>query len=266
MRPCELATVAWSTVTPWRERDRTVTPPVLALVGITRRFGGLVANDAISFEVFPGEIVGLIGPNGAGKTTLFDVITGYYRPNSGKITFQGRDIVGLSPHRINRLGIGRTFQKLRPFPEMTALENVMVGALPRQGSPREAEAVARGALKFVGLEDRLHAQAMGLSTGQRKRLELARAMVTQPSLLLLDEVTAGVDHRSIPGLLELVRRLRGEGVTLLVIEHNMRVVMSIADRIVGLHLGKTVAVGTPQEVTRNPLLIEAYFGKSHVGR
>jgi branched-chain amino acid transport system ATP-binding protein len=243
-----------------------VTVPLLALADVTRRFGGLVANDAISFEVFRGEIVGVIGPNGAGKTTLFDVITGYYRPNRGQITFQGHDIVGLAPDRINRLGIGRTFQKLRPFPEMTTLENVMVGALPRQRSLREAEAVARDALEFVGLGECLRIQSLGLSTGQRKRLELARAMVTRPSLLLLDEVTGGVDQRSIPGLLELVRRLRGEGVTLLVIEHNMRVVMSLADRIVGLHLGKTVAIGTPQEVTRNPLLVEAYFGKSHVGR
>ena len=243
-----------------------MTTPLLGLVDVTRRFGGLVANDAISFEVAREEIVGVIGPNGAGKTTLFDVITGYYRPDRGRITFQGRDVVGLPPDRINRLGIGRTFQKLRPFPEMTALENVMVGALPRQRSLREAEHAARDALRFVGLEDRVDVPAMGLSTGQRKRLELARAMVTRPSLLLLDEVTGGVDQRSIPGLLDLVRRLRDQGVTLLVIEHNMRVIMSLADRIVGLHLGKAVAVGTPQEVSRNPLLVEAYFGKSHVGR
>jgi branched-chain amino acid transport system ATP-binding protein len=238
--------------------------PLLDLADITKRFGGLVANDAISFEVSEGEIMGVIGPNGAGKTTLFDVISGYYRPNRGRILFRGQDIVGLSPHRINRRGIGRTFQKLRPFPEMTALENVMVGALPRQRSLGEAGAAARDALRFVGLEDRADVPARALSTGQRKRLELARALVTRPSLLLLDEVTGGVDQRSIPGLLELVRRLRDEGVTLLVIEHNMRIIMSLADRIVGLHLGRVVATGTPQEVSRNPLLVEAYFGKSHV--
>jgi branched-chain amino acid transport system ATP-binding protein len=241
-----------------------VSSPLLGLVEVTRRFGGVVANDDISFEVFGGEIVGLIGPNGAGKTTLFDVITGYYRPHRGRIFFRGEDIVGLSPDRINRRGIGRTFQKLRPFPEMTTLENVMVGALPRQTSLREAEAVARDALRFVGLAERERVQAGGLSTGQRKRLELARAMATRPSLLLLDEVTGGVDQGSIPGLVELVRRLRGEGVTLLVIEHNMRIIMSLADRVVGLHLGKTVAIGTPREVSRNPLLVEAYFGKGHV--
>jgi branched-chain amino acid transport system ATP-binding protein len=240
--------------------------PLLTVTGITKRFGGVEALAGCTLAVGEGSITGLIGPNGAGKTTLFDVVTGYYRPDRGRITFQGHDVVGLSPDRINRLGIGRTFQKLRPFPEMTALENVMVGALPRQRSLREAEHAARDALRFVGLEDRVDVPAMGLSTGQRKRLELARAMVTRPSLLLLDEVTGGVDQRSIPGLLDLVRRLRDEGVTLLVIEHNMRVIMSLADRIVGLHLGKAVAVGTPQEVSRNPLLVEAYFGKSHVGR
>lgn len=236
---------------------------VLALQGVTKRFGGLVANDAISFAVRRGEIVGVIGPNGAGKSTLFEVITGYYRPDAGSITFNGRSIVGLAPHRINRLGIARTFQKLRPFPEMTALENVMVGALPRAATVGEAEQAATEALRFVGLGDRLHVPASGLSTGQRKRLELARAMATRPSLLLLDEVTGGVDQRSIPGLIELVRRLRDEAVTLLVIEHNMRVIMALADRIVALHLGRKIADGTPQAIADHPQLVELYFGKGH---
>jgi len=239
--------------------------PLLRLRNVTKRFGGVVANDGISLDVFPGEIVGIIGPNGAGKSTLFDVITGYSPPSAGEILFRGNSIDRLAPNRINRLGIARTFQKLRPFPDMTALENVIVAALPRSASMAEAEDAAREALAFVGLEERLHVRGSGLSTGQRKRLELARAAATRPALLLLDEVTGGVDQRSIPGLLDLVRRLRAGGATLMVIEHNMRVIMALADRILALHLGRVIATGSPPEVAADPLLREAYFGKRHVG-
>ena len=239
--------------------------PLLRLRNVTKRFGGVVANDGISLDVFPGEIVGIIGPNGAGKSTLFDVITGYSPPSAGEILFRGNSIDRLAPNRINRLGIARTFQKLRPFPDMTALENVIVAALPRSASMAEAEEAAREALAFVGLEERLHVRGSGLSTGQRKRLELARAAATRPALLLLDEVTGGVDQRSIPGLLDLVRRLRAGGATLMVIEHNMRVIMALADRILALHLGRVIATGSPPEVAADPLLREAYFGKRHVG-
>ena len=239
--------------------------PLLRLRNVTKRFGGVIANDGISLDVFPGEIVGIIGPNGAGKSTLFDVITGYSPPSAGEILFRGNSIDRLAPNRINRLGIARTFQKLRPFPDMTALENVIVAALPRSASMAEAEDAAREALAFVGLEERLHVRGSGLSTGQRKRLELARAAATRPALLLLDEVTGGVDQRSIPGLLDLVRRLRAGGATLMVIEHNMRVIMALADRILALHLGRVIATGSPPEVAADPLLREAYFGKRHVG-
>lgn len=239
--------------------------PLLRLRNVTKRFGGVVANDGISLDVFPGEIVGIIGPNGAGKSTLFDVITGYSPPSAGEILFRGNSIGRLAPDRINRLGIARTFQKLRPFPDMTALENVIVAALPRSASMAEAEEAAREALAFVGLEERLHVRGSGLSTGQRKRLELARAAATRPALLLLDEVTGGVDQRSIPGLLDLVRRLRAGGATLMVIEHNMRVIMALADRILALHLGRVIATGSPPEVAADPLLREAYFGKRHAG-
>jgi len=239
--------------------------PLLRLRNVTKRFGGVVANDGISLDVFPGEIVGIIGPNGAGKSTLFDVITGYSPPSAGEILFRGNSIDRLAPNRINRLGIARTFQKLRPFPDMTALENVIVAALPRSASMAEAEEAAREALAFVGLEERLHVRGSGLSTGQRKRLELARAAATRPALLLLDEVTGGVDQRSIPGLLDLVRRLRAGGATLMVIEHNMRVIMALADRILALHLGRVIATGSPPEVAADPLLREAYFGKRHAG-
>ncbi|MBI2001312.1 MAG: ABC transporter ATP-binding protein [candidate division NC10 bacterium] len=211
---------------------------LLTVEGITKRFGGLVANHDISFAVEQGEIVGLIGPNGAGKSTLFDVITGYYRPEAGEVRFDGHPLVGRRPDQVNRLGVGRTFQKLRPFHAMTVLENVMVAAMQHQAVPSAARREALSSLEFVELADKRDSYARDLSTGQRKRLELARAMATRPRLLLLDEVTGGVDQRTIPTLVELIGHLRGQGLTLVVIEHNMRVIMSISDRIL-LH-GNTI--------------------------
>ncbi|HEV8664199.1 MAG TPA: ABC transporter ATP-binding protein, partial [Candidatus Methylomirabilis sp.] len=205
---------------------------LLTLDGVTKRFGGVVANQAVSFQVSPGEIVGLIGPNGAGKSTLFDVVTGYYRPDTGRITFNGHDLVGLRPDQVNRLGIGRTFQKLRPFREMTVLENVMVAVMGHTPHPAAARDEALASLEVVGLAAKAQVYARDLSTGERKRLELARAMATRPRLLMLDEVTGGVDQTTIPGLTALIGRLRERGLTLVVIEHNMRVIMALADRIV----------------------------------
>jgi branched-chain amino acid transport system ATP-binding protein len=237
--------------------------PLLEVRGVTKRFGGVVANADVSFSVAPGEIVGVIGPNGAGKSTLFDVITGVYQPEAGEIRFAGEPITGLRPDRINRRGIARTFQKLRPFAGMTVLENVVVGALLHRPEPAAARAEAERCLALVGLADRAHAFGRELSTGQRKRLEMARAMATRPRLLLLDEVTGGVDQRSIPGLVALIGRLRDEGVTLVVIEHNMRVIMAVAGRIVALHLGQKIADGPPSEVVRDRALIEAYLGAAY---
>jgi branched-chain amino acid transport system ATP-binding protein len=236
---------------------------LLTLDGVTKRFGGVVANHAVSFQVSPGEIVGLIGPNGAGKSTLFDVVTGYYRPDAGRITFAGRDLVGLRPDQVNRLGIGRTFQKLRPFREMTVLENVMVAVMGHTPHPAAARDEALASLEVVGLAGKAQVYARDLSTGERKRLELARAMATRPRLLMLDEVTGGVDQTTIPGLTALIGRLRERGLTLVVIEHNMRVIMALADRIVALHLGEVIAEGPPAEVVRDRRLIEAYLGAAY---
>ena len=235
---------------------------LLTLTGVTKRFGGVVANHAISFQVSPGEIVGLIGPNGAGKSTLFDVVTGYYRPDAGCIAFAGHDLVGLRPDQVNRLGIGRTFQKLRPFREMTLLENVMVAVMGHTPHPAAARDEALAYLEFVGLAAKGPVHARDLSTGERKRLELARAMATRPRLLMLDEVTGGVDQRTIPGLVALIGRLRERGLTLLVIEHNMRVIMGLCTRIVVMNHGTKIAEGTPQEISKNEDVISVYLGRS----
>ncbi len=239
-------------------------PALLEVRAVTKRFGGVVANQAVTFDVAPGEIVGVIGPNGAGKSTLFDVITGFHRPDRGEVRFAGAPITGLRPDRINRLGIGRTFQKLRPFAGMTVRENVMVGALLRIPVVEQARAEADRCLALLGLADKATAFARELSTGQRKRLEMARALATRPRLLLLDEVTGGVDQRSIPGLVALVGRLRDEGVTLVVIEHNMRVIMQVATRIIALHLGEKIADGPPEAIVRDRRVVEAYLGAAYL--
>jgi len=236
---------------------------LLAVSGVTKRFGGVIANREIAFEVAPGELVGIIGPNGSGKSTLFEIISGFYHPDAGEVSLDGRRLTGLSPDRVCRLGIARTFQKLRPFAGMSVLDNVMVGALTRTRDVRHARERARVLLERVGLGDKVLAHARTLSTGQRKRLELARALATEPRVLLLDEVTGGVDQRSIPGLVELVRELHRDGLTLLVIEHNMRVITAVAQRIIALFLGEKIADGAHDAVTRDRRVVEAYLGPAY---
>jgi branched-chain amino acid transport system ATP-binding protein len=237
---------------------------LLSVAGVSKHFGGIAANRSISFEVVPGELVGIIGPNGAGKSTLFEIITGFYHPDEGEVRLDGHRLTGLAPDAICRRGVARTFQKLRPFQGLTVLDNVMVGALTRTRDVRHARERARALVRQVGLEEKVEAHARTLSTGQRKRLELARALATEPRVLLLDEVTGGVDQRTIPELVRLVRDVHAGGVTLLVIEHNMRVITAVAQRIIALQLGEVIADGTPDAVARDRRVVEAYLGQAYV--
>jgi branched-chain amino acid transport system ATP-binding protein len=236
---------------------------LLSVTGVSKRFGGVIANRRVSFDVARGELVGIIGPNGAGKSTLFEIVTGFYHPDEGEVRLDGARLTGLSPDVVCRRGVARTFQKLRPFQGLTVLDNVMVGALTRTRDVRHARERARELVRTVGLEEKAGAHARTLSTGQRKRLELARALATEPRILLLDEVTAGVDQRTIPDLVRLVRELHAGGLTLLVIEHNMRVITAVAQRIVALHLGEVIADGAPDAVARDRRVIEAYLGQAY---
>ena len=236
--------------------------PLLEVDGITMAFGGIVAVDNLSFSVHPGEILALMGPNGAGKTTTFHVIAGVHTPTRGRIVFDGQDITRLRPDGRCRAGIARTFQITQPFHELSVEENVMVGALAHHRTMADARLAARRYVETVGLAGRGDVLAKGLSTGQRKRLEMARAMATQPKLLLLDEVTGGVDQKSIPGLIELVKRLRSEGLTLVIIEHNMRVISELADRAIFMNRGIRMAEGTPAEIARHPDVVELYLGEA----
>ena len=233
---------------------------ILTVENLSRAFGGIKANQDISFEVEKGKVLGVIGPNGAGKSTLFDLITGYTKPDSGNILFENKNIFGLKPDKISSLGFGRTFQKLKPFADQTLLENVMIGAFVKENNIKKARDNALEIIEFVDLIEKRHHFARELSTGQRKRLEMARAMAIKPKLLLMDEVTGGVDQKTIPGLVELIKKMRNLGVTIITIEHNINIIMEISDSILALDQGKKIAFGSPKEIQNNKNVIDAYLG------
>jgi branched-chain amino acid transport system ATP-binding protein len=234
--------------------------PMLELRAVSKSFGGISANSEVSFAVEQSAIVGLIGPNGAGKTTLFNCITGYYPPSKGEILFKGRRIQGLQPDKVCRLGMVRTWQKVRPLAKLSVLDNVIVGALARTWRVPLARELARAQLQVVGLEHKQHQRAGTLSIGERKKLELARALATQPELLLLDEVMGGLNPTESEEIVQLILELKRRGLTQVVIEHDMKSIMRISDRIVVLNSGAKLAEGTPREVAENPAVIVAYLG------
>ncbi len=239
--------------------------PLLSLQGVSRRFGGLNAVDNVGLDVEPGEILGLIGPNGAGKTTLINLITGVHRATAGRVRFDGHDITRCRPYQIARLGLARTFQIVQPFPNMTVVNNVAAGALfcGHAKNVREAQAVAHEHLAFTGLADMADRPAASLTLARRKRLELAKSLAMRPRLLMLDEVNAGLNPTEIEEALGIIRRIAEQGVTIIVIEHLMKVVLSISQRVAVLHHGQLIALGAPRDVIRNESVIEAYLGAKY---
>jgi branched-chain amino acid transport system ATP-binding protein len=260
------------------ERASSIVPGerLVTIHGLTVQFGGLTALDDVSFDIQRGEILGLIGPNGAGKTTCFNAMTGVYRPTAGTVELEKRSLIGLPQHRITHAGLARTFQNIRLFGQMTVLENVVVGLDARHKtsvlgalirSPRhlreEAEAYSRGMalLELVGVAQHADKLANALSYGHQRRLEIARALATEPKLLCLDEPAAGFNPAEKEGLMALIRRIRDDGYTILLIEHDMKLVMGVTDRIVVLDFGRKIAEGTPRQIRENPDVIAAYLGE-----
>jgi len=237
---------------------------ILKCDGVTKRFGGLVAVDNVSISVKKGEFVGLIGPNGAGKTTLFNCISGYYKPDKGRIYFKGMDVTGKPPYVLAKLGMGRTFQIVKPLPRLTVLENVIISVLLKTEDIEDAYKKAVDMLDYVGLRDKMLLPARSLNVAEKKRLELARALALDPELLLLDEVVAGLNPTETDNMLNLLRDIHKKGHTIIMVEHVMRAVMNVSERIIVLHHGKVIAKGTPSEVANNPQVIEVYLGKEVV--
>jgi len=237
----------------------------LSLDGVTKRFGGLIALSGLTFDLLPGEILGVIGPNGAGKTTLFNVITGFLRPSQGRIRYGDRDLSGLKAHKVVDLGIARSFQIARPFSGMTVRENVLVAANSHRGRVQgtgSSEEVAAACLQRVSLQARWNDEVGVLPQGDLRRLEIARALATQPDILLLDEPFSGLSYREMEGLAVLIRELHAEGRSIFLIEHKLKMLMALAERVVVLNFGELIATGTPEEVIGDEKVVQAYLGRS----
>ncbi|VAX24682.1 Branched-chain amino acid transport ATP-binding protein LivG (TC 3.A.1.4.1) [hydrothermal vent metagenome] len=227
---------------------------------MVKHFGGLAAVNGVSFEVKKGQIFGLIGPNGSGKTTLFNLISGYFRPTSGSIHFKGKRIDQLKTHKIIHLGVGRTFQVVKPLKRMSVLDNVIAAAFSHAITKHHARDIAEETIEFCGLTDRIDDLAKNLTIGDRKRLEITRALATKPELLLLDETFAGLNPNELNNALDLIGKISGSGITIIIVEHIMKVIMSISDHIHAINFGQTIAEGTPKQVAADPHVIEAYLG------
>ena len=234
--------------------------PILQVQNVTKQFGGLTAVDNVSLEVKKGEVIGLIGANGAGKTTLFNMIAGAFPPTSGKIIFEGKEIQNLPSHRICKLGIARTFQIVKPFLSLSVLDNTMVGALLWTSNLKEAKEISMEACKMVGMESRMDAIGAGLNLPELKRMQMARALATQPKILLLDEAMAELNPTESEKVIELVKQISKRGITIIVIEHVMKAIMTLSERIYVLNQGHLIAHGTPQEITEHPEVIKSYLG------
>ncbi len=235
---------------------------LLQIQHVSKRFGGLAALTDVSYSVQKGEILGLIGPNGAGKTTLFNVVNGFYPPSRGEVFFKGERISHLKPHQVCGRGIGRTFQVVRPLQRMTVLDNVIASAFLRAKEKAGAERIALDTLQFTGLYEDRSLVSKGLPLGKRKKLEIARALATQPEMLLLDESFAGLNPFEQNELIDIIRKVKAKGITIMIIEHHMKVIMALSDRVVVLNYGEKIAEGTPKEIGNNPLVIEAYLGEA----